>query len=127
MNPLPTCITQNTTTGNIQQMNACYGDGHSASTTVDSTTSTTTMTFKQNGTVCYTAQIAVSMAASGSPTSTHSTYKNGSGNVVATEDYDVSSKAETVTCAGGQPVVLDTSCSNSTSQDFNCQPGVCNP
>jgi hypothetical protein len=119
IDPLPSCVYQDTITGNIEQSNACYSDGQSASTTIDLTTYNMTMVFKRNGAVCYSIE----------STSSHAIYKNASGNIVATEDLDasVSPKVDTVTCAGEQPVVLNSSCSDGQWWDLNCQKGVCNP
>ncbi|HMA91065.1 MAG TPA: hypothetical protein VKP30_00195 [Polyangiaceae bacterium] len=120
------CTTQETTNATTSQTNACYGDGSAVTSVVDLTTYASKMTFKKGGTTCYTMETSVAMSGL-VPTSTSTTLRNGLGNVVATETWDVASDTTTVTCTGAQPVVLNAACDATSDGTYNCQPGVCNP
>lgn len=95
--------------------------------TTNLSTFASTMVFKKSGVTCYTMDISINNAGTGVPTSTLATLKDGAGNIVATEVWEVSTNKTTVTCTGAQPVVLNTACDVSSTGTYNCQPGVCNP
>jgi hypothetical protein len=128
VNPLPSCISQQTTTGNITLSNFCYSDGTSISSTLDLTTHASTFIMKRSGSVCYSLETSVTLLESGMVASSSTTYKDASGNLIATQTRDVTSHLETVTCADEQPIVINLACdSSSTLINTTCQPGACNP
>ena len=81
--------------------------------------------FKNGSTVCYSQDIE--LTGSGATYRTVSTYKDGSGNVVATGTWDSTTKVTTVTCTGAQSVTLNSACDQSTSVTLDCTPGTCTP
>jgi len=119
------CIEQSETTATTSTTGTCYSNGTKAFSTVDLATFDTIMTFENGSTVCYSQEIE--LTGSGTTTISASTYKDGSGNVVATGTWDETTNVTTVTCTGGQPIVLNSACDDSTSVMLNCSAGVCTP
>ncbi len=59
------------------------------------------------------------------------TMKDGSGKAIGTLSFDTAAGTTTVTCTGGQPVVVDSSCNLGTSAGDSttstCTTGACTP
>jgi len=119
--PSGTCATQSGTT--IFDTNICYSNGVKVITAVDLSTYAVSVTFKSATKTCLT------MSGTGAATSTTLTMKNGSGTTIGTmtEDTSASASVTTVTCTGGQPVTLDSSCDFGASSGASCTDGACAP
>src|SRR5450631_1002155 len=119
--PSGTCVQQSSTTS--FNTNTCYSNGVKVITAVDLSTYAVTVTFKNATKTCLT------MSGTGAATSTTLTMKNGSGTTIGTmtEDTSASASVTTVTCTGGQPVTLDSSCDFGTSSgaSSSCTDGAC--
>jgi hypothetical protein len=78
------------------------------------------MTYKEGSTTCYSI---LASHLSGMPTLT---VKNASGQTIATGTSDTTT---TMTCTGGQPVVLNADCDSAlgNTSGFSCTDGTCTP
>jgi hypothetical protein len=119
------CTIQSETTATTSKTGTCYSNGTKAFSTMDLTTFVTTMIFENGSTVCYSQDIK--LTGSGTTAISATTHKDGAGNVVATSTWDETTHVTTVTCTGGQPIVLNSACDDSTSVMLNCAAGVCTP
>jgi hypothetical protein len=115
-----TC-TQSVTMGTGIVMNECYSSGvkMQASMSVDGTSMT--MTVKGGGSVCYLMAVTGDFLSPGVMTMA---IKDPSGATVATIDEDTSTTPTTikVTCPGGTPTLVDSSCGSSSSSVASISP-----
>jgi len=127
------CPTPTTTMPTAEAINVCYGNGVKMIMAIDMSNpqvETSTSTVKKGSAVCFTT--AGTMDLNASAMSGTTIVKNAAGTVVATMDLDMSTKTETITCAGASPVVVSLDCVKSyggTSNDTgnSCTKGICNP
>ncbi len=120
--PSGTCVEQTDTT--TFAINTCYSNGVKVITAVDLTSGSGTVTFKNGSTVCYT--FAAGASATGAETLT---IKNAAGTTIATGTTDTAGNT-TITCTGGSPVTLNSSCQDATgtaSSTASCTTGTCTP
>ncbi len=120
--PSGTCVDQMDATTGLG--NSCYSNGVKVLTTYDFTSQNIVATIKNAGGTCYTFNIGTSAAGD-------STYayiiKNASGQTVATGTRDAAGTT-IITCTGGQPVTLNSSCDTATLiANSSCTPGTCTP
>jgi hypothetical protein len=114
--------------------NICYSNGVKAIEALNinmSTGSVTmTMTYKNGSSTCYSVDIGgLTATGGGTPTLT---FKNASGSTVATGTVDSTTNAVTITCTGGQPVTLNSSCDTASyasagTGTADCTTGTCAP
>ena len=120
--PSGTCTSQSDTT--TLSSNTCYSNGVKVLTTLDLTTQTEVVTYKNGSSVCYSFNVAGNAAGA-----TTFTLKNASGQTIATGATDVNQNF-TITCPGGQPVTIDPSCDSpgtSGTPAASCTTGTCTP
>ena len=108
---------------------SCYSNGvkilfDSDMTNPASMTAITTVT--KNSVVCYTSELLASQASADSVTTV---VKNPAGDTVLTYSINTVARTETITCAGGSPVVISLDCFTSSSTDggTRCTTGTCTP
>ncbi len=105
----------------------CYSNGTKTISARDpATPNVTTLTYKNGNTVCYSQRVELT-GTDPTYTTASSTYRDGSGNVVATGVFDSTTQLTTITCTGSQPVTLNSACDQSSSEIFDCTPGICAP
>ncbi|MGA7744487.1 MAG: hypothetical protein ABSF35_24495 [Polyangia bacterium] len=131
--PSGSCVSQTDTT--TFATNTCYSNGvkEIESVNVNTTTGsvTVTLTYEKGNSTCYSVDVAgISAAGSGGPITM--TFKNASGSTIGTGTVDSTTNAVTITCTGGQPVILNSSCDTSSyaaasSTTSTCTAGVCTP
>jgi hypothetical protein len=99
-----TC-TQAATMGATIVMNECYSSGVKMQVSMTTDMASMTMTAKRGSSVCYSMEV-------GGLTGDVMTIgiKNPSGALVGTIGMDSTTSAETVTCPGGSPTVVDATC-----------------
>jgi hypothetical protein len=114
-----TCTQQTTVVGTSAAVNMCYSNGVKMSEAMDASMTSMTMTVKNGSSVCYT------MAISNMTSTTAMTIavKNPSGTTVATIATD-SSGNDVVTCPGGTPTVIDSTCGSDASSTSSAVPGA---
>jgi hypothetical protein len=120
--PSGTCMTQSSGTNST----TCYSNGYRQSTTYDPGTMTAIIRVEKSGMACYTLESRTS------GTTSTITYKNAAGMPVATSTSMTGTPSlVTITCTGGQPVMVDTmsaACRPAGSADASapmCTPGAC--
>ena len=133
-NLVATCQPSGTCTEQLTSSTAattCYSNGVKMSVSMTTSTSgaaSMAISVKNNSAACYS--MAMSETASGDMTMT---FKNASGTTVATLAVG-STTGETVTCPGGSPSAIDSSCSTQaasvssfagSSSTTNCTQGTC--
>jgi hypothetical protein len=104
--------------------NICYPNGVKEIIGVDGTFMAS-VTVKNGGTTCFTMAGSVVPLISGGAITL--TLKSGTGTVIGTVTADVTANQLSVTCTGGQPVMLDPSCIGGLSAASACTQGVCTP
>ena len=119
--PSGTCVEQSDTA--TFATNTCYSNGVKEISSLDMATGSATVTYKNGSTTCYS--IAVGGALTG--TSYTLTFKNAAGATLATGTSD--GTTTTVTCTGGAPITLNSSCSaaSAASSTSTCTTGPCTP
>jgi hypothetical protein len=121
--PSGTCITQSDATGYTG--NTCYSNGVKVIGTIDMASLSLIMTYKNSKGVCYSMQVSEDATTGGGVF----TFKNSSGTVVGSGTSD--GTTTTITCTGGQPVTLDSTCDTSsfdpTAASDTCTKGTCTP
>jgi hypothetical protein len=131
--PSGTCVAQ--TDLNTFATNVCYSNGVKAITAMNINAATgsmsMTVTYKNGSATCYSAEVG-GFSLTGSTGNMTITFKNASGVAVATGVVDSTTNAVTVTCTGGQPITLDSSCdtgsyTSSATSDTSCTQGTCTP
>ena len=102
--PGGTCTLQSTVTTNPSGVisNVCYSNGVKMSSILNSTLIRTTTT--RNGAVCYSAETPIT---TGSSTTNTTTYKNGTGTVVATVTIDRNHPTNWQVSCGGTSFEVD--------------------
>jgi hypothetical protein len=119
--PSGTCVDQ--TDATTLATNTCYSNGVKELLTFNLATGAVTVTYKNGSTTCY------SIVAAGATTGTSYTLtvKNAAGATIATGTSD--GTTTTVTCTGGAPVTLNSSCSAASAgtSTSNCTTGTCTP
>jgi len=128
--PSGTCVTQTDTA--TATTSTCYTNGVK---TVQQTGATgITVTAKNTTGVCYSMAIDLaSIIAAAAGGAINVPVKNGAGAVIATLSVDSASQQTSVTCPGGQPVLLNSGCTGAVSintsggASSNCTAGTCAP
>jgi len=121
--PSGTCVEQSDAT--TFATNDCYSNGVKVLTTLNLTSGSAVVTYKNGSTTCYSIE-----AASTNGTTFTLTVKNAAGATIATgtEDDSGTTPVATVTCTGGQAVTLNSACDTSgTSSSASCTTGTCAP
>jgi hypothetical protein len=98
----------------------------------DPAAASSVITVTKNGTTCYSYETPFSV---GSGSSATVVYKNAAGATVVTIAMNTTAKTETITCAGGSPVVVSfDACGSSTDAGSSaadggagCTTGTCTP
>jgi len=120
------CTTQ--TDLSTDNWNTCYTNGITERVISNTSTSGRTVTVKKGSSTCFSTAFNQNdvIAGTGAITVT-----NASGTKVASVTIDATSNLYTVTCTGGQAVVLDQSCFNvypvSALMGSGCDEGACVP
>lgn len=124
--PIGACVTQTdvvaatlTTT-----KSTCYANG--VKTVQKSDTTGVTMTAQNPAGICYSMFIDLAAVAAGGAMSFP--VKNAAGATIATLSYDLATQQTSVTCPGGQPVLLNSACAGAVSvagTSSNCTTGSC--
>jgi hypothetical protein len=134
--PSGTCVQQTTTTYAPVMMtsNMCYSNGVKVLMNVnmtDPSSASSVTTVTKNGTTCYSYETPFS---AGSGSSATVVYKNVAGATVVTIAINATAKTETITCAGGSPVVVSLDAcgssvdgGSSTDGGAGCTTGTCAP
>ena len=121
--PAGDCIQQGSySTGSA---NICYSNGVKEVIGLDSSFNAS-MTLKNATMTCFTMSGSVLPLITGGGVLTMS-LQNGAGNVIGVVAQDLTTNQLTVTCAGGQPVVLDPACITGLSPSNACTSGTCLP
>lgn len=130
--PSGTCVEQSS---GFFDSNTCYSNGVKEITKMNLNMATGTgdvsVTYKKNNAVCY----SFNMPMTASTTNATIQIKNGAGTTIATIEANSTTDKSTITCTGGQPVVLNDKCdksmlpdvSGSTDTTDSCTPGTCTP
>jgi hypothetical protein len=116
-----TCTQQTTMVPSMVE-NSCYSNGVKTQTVMNSDLSSITAIYKNDSSVCYSMDIGG--ISSGVTTVV---VKDSAGTTVATITAD-STGADTVTCPGGTPTVVDASCGSvgaTSSASPTCTTGTC--
>jgi hypothetical protein len=135
-NPGGTCTESVTALGTLATVNECYGNGVEAQVKVDENVLTSggpitmQMTVKNGGSFCYAATVSMTSVSS---TDMTMNYRNASGAAVGTVYYDSATGDGTVTCPGGTPTTIDSSCGvvgaglagASSTTTSTCTQGTC--
>jgi hypothetical protein len=120
------CTTQ--TDLSTDNWNTCYANGITERVTTDTSTSGRTVTVKKGSSICFSTTFNQNDVIAGTGAIT---VKSASGTSVASVKVDASTSLYTVTCTGGQSVVLDQSCFNvypvSALMGSGCEEGACVP
>jgi len=117
-----TC-TQQTTMGLSMVENSCYSNGVKTQMLVSPDLSAITATYKSGSSVCYSMDIG---GISGAVTTV--VVKDSSGTTIATIVADSTTGADSVTCPGGTPTVVDASCGTigaTSSTSPTCATSIC--
>jgi hypothetical protein len=126
--PSGACVTQtDTVTATMTSTSSdCYANGVKTVRQTDLTSGTSTVTLKNSAGVCYSMLIDVAAVTAGGAIAV----KNAAGATIATLTYDLATQQTTVTCPGGQPVLLNSACTGLMStigSSSNCTAGTCAP
>jgi hypothetical protein len=115
--PSGTCVEQ--TDSATLSSNVCYSNGVKELFSLDMTTQAAVVTVKNGNTTCF----SIEETASSSGTTTNLTFKNASGQTIATGTNN--GATTTITCTGSQPVTLDASCDPTSGATTDCTTGSC--
>jgi hypothetical protein len=100
-------------------VNDCYVSGVKTQVSMSTDMTSATMTVKGGGSVCYSMAVTGDFLTIGSGGVVTIAIKNASGTTVATMTEDTTTSTTTpvitVTCPGGVPTVVDSSCGSSSS------------
>lgn len=112
------CTEAMTMTGTALVASDCYTSGVKMQTSVGMDMSSATMTVENGSSVCYSILMS---GLSGSAVTM--VVKNGSGTTIGTIAEDTTTSVETVTCPGGAPTVVDSSCGSGGTTSTGVAPG----
>jgi len=116
--PSGTCVAQTDLTTGMSSV--CYSNGVKVVSSIDQAAQSIVLTFKNGSSICYSYVLGGSSAGS---------IRDASGQVIATVELDAAG-AVSVTCTGGQPTALNSSCdvnAFSGATGSSCTVGACTP